>query len=81
MMEPKSLKNSIAFPEDGYINWSNDINEIYNLVRAVTKPYPGAFTYFNDNKSLPDKINLEALRVTAKSGETKVRVVAEPYNE
>jgi methionyl-tRNA formyltransferase/peptidoglycan/xylan/chitin deacetylase (PgdA/CDA1 family) len=31
--------------EDGLIDWEQSINEIYNLVRAVTKPYPGAFTY------------------------------------
>ena len=32
-------------PSDGLINWSKSKNEIYNLIRAVTKPYPGAFTY------------------------------------
>jgi len=32
-------------PSDGIIDWTKSINDIYNLVRAVTKPYPGAFTY------------------------------------
>ena len=32
-------------PEDGLIDWSKSSTmEIYNLVRAVTRPYPGAFT-------------------------------------
>jgi methionyl-tRNA formyltransferase len=31
-------------PEDGRIDWSKSATEIYNLVRAVTHPYPGAFT-------------------------------------
>lgn len=31
-------------PEDGRINWSKSAVEIYNLVRAVTRPFPGAFT-------------------------------------
>ena len=31
-------------PEDGKINWSSSTVEIYNLVRAVTHPYPGAFS-------------------------------------
>lgn len=31
-------------PEDGKIDWSKTAVEIYNLVRAVTHPYPGAFT-------------------------------------
>ena len=32
-------------PADGLIDWEKSISDIYNLVRAVTKPYPGAFTY------------------------------------
>jgi methionyl-tRNA formyltransferase len=31
-------------PEDGRINWSQTSREIFNLVRAVTDPFPGAFT-------------------------------------
>jgi methionyl-tRNA formyltransferase len=31
-------------PEDGRIDWARPAVEIYNLVRAVTRPYPGAFT-------------------------------------
>ncbi|HEY3489341.1 MAG TPA: formyltransferase [Candidatus Deferrimicrobiaceae bacterium] len=30
-------------PADGRIDWSAPALEIYNLVRAVTRPYPGAF--------------------------------------
>lgn len=30
-------------PEDGLINWDKSARDIYNLVRAVTHPYPGAF--------------------------------------
>ncbi|WP_144060754.1 methionyl-tRNA formyltransferase [Salinarchaeum sp. Harcht-Bsk1] len=31
-------------PEDGAIHWGNTTRDIYDLVRAVTDPYPGAFT-------------------------------------
>jgi methionyl-tRNA formyltransferase len=31
-------------PEDGRINWTQTSGQIFNLVRAVTDPYPGAFT-------------------------------------
>jgi methionyl-tRNA formyltransferase len=31
-------------PEDGRIDWTRSSREIFNLVRAVTDPYPGAFT-------------------------------------
>ena len=39
-------------PEDGIIDWSSSSIDIYNLIRAVTKPYPGAFTYLNGKKIL-----------------------------
>jgi methionyl-tRNA formyltransferase len=31
-------------PEDGRIDWSRPTAEIFNLIRAVTDPYPGAFS-------------------------------------
>lgn len=31
-------------PEDGRINWAQTSGQIFNLIRAVTDPYPGAFT-------------------------------------
>jgi methionyl-tRNA formyltransferase len=31
-------------PEDGRIDWHREAQSIYNLVRATTHPYPGAFT-------------------------------------
>jgi methionyl-tRNA formyltransferase len=33
-------------PADGVIDWQRSARDIYNLVRAVTHPYPGAFTYW-----------------------------------
>lgn len=37
-------------PEDGLIDWQEDAGRIYNLIRAVTHPYPGAYTYLNGKK-------------------------------
>jgi methionyl-tRNA formyltransferase len=31
-------------PEDGRIDWTQSAASIFNLIRAVTHPYPGAFT-------------------------------------
>ena len=31
-------------PEDGRIDWSQPAQRVYNLIRAVAPPYPGAFT-------------------------------------
>ena len=33
-------------PEDGRIDWTRSSREIFNLIRAVTDPYPGAFSEF-----------------------------------
>ena len=37
-------------PEDGLINWKKSIREIHNLIKALTKPYPGAFSLINTEK-------------------------------
>jgi methionyl-tRNA formyltransferase len=37
-------------PEDGRIDWQQDANRIYNLIRAVTHPYPGAYTSMDGKK-------------------------------
>ncbi|MBI5420669.1 MAG: formyltransferase [Deltaproteobacteria bacterium] len=39
-------------PEDGRIDWRLPAVEIYNLVRAVTRPYPGAFSTLKGEKFL-----------------------------
>lgn len=39
-------------PADGQIDWSKPAVAIYNLIRGVTHPYPGAFTYLNGKKVL-----------------------------
>ena len=35
--------------EDGYIDWNNPASQIWNLIRAVSTPYPGAFTFYQGN--------------------------------
>ncbi len=37
-------------PSDGEINWQADAEQIRNLVRAVARPYPGAFSYLGNTK-------------------------------
>ena len=37
---------------DGLIDWGKSSLEIYNLIRAVTRPYPGAFTFRGQGKIL-----------------------------
>ncbi|HUV64740.1 MAG TPA: bifunctional UDP-4-amino-4-deoxy-L-arabinose formyltransferase/UDP-glucuronic acid oxidase ArnA [Sedimentisphaerales bacterium] len=37
---------------DGQIDWTADAEQVRNLVRAVTRPYPGAFSYIANEKCL-----------------------------
>jgi methionyl-tRNA formyltransferase len=34
-------------PSDGLLNWNQSANQIYNFVRALTRPYPGAFSFLD----------------------------------
>ncbi|MHA2756413.1 bifunctional UDP-4-amino-4-deoxy-L-arabinose formyltransferase/UDP-glucuronic acid oxidase ArnA [Aeromonas dhakensis] len=37
-------------PADGELHWHRPARELHNLVRAVTQPYPGAFSFAGDRK-------------------------------
>lgn len=39
-------------PSDGLIDWGKSSMEIYNLIRGVTHPYPGAYTFLEGEKVL-----------------------------
>lgn len=38
--------------EDGLISWNDSAYYIDRLIKASTKPHPGAYTYFNDEKMI-----------------------------
>ncbi len=39
-------------PEDGCIDWNKSAEDIYNLIRGVTEPYPGAFAILENGGKL-----------------------------
>lgn len=51
---PQDEKQATKFgrrgPQDGLIDWNAVSTDIYNLVRAVTHPFPGAFTHLAGKK-------------------------------
>jgi methionyl-tRNA formyltransferase len=55
-------------PEDGLIDWGTDALTIYNLVRAVTHPYPGAFTFIDGKKLFIWRAEPLSVEHTATSG-------------
>ena len=39
-------------PEDGCIDWHESAQDIYNLIRGVSEPYPGAFAFLENGEKL-----------------------------
>jgi methionyl-tRNA formyltransferase len=73
-------------PEDGRIDWTQSAHAIYDLIRAVTHPYPGAFTHYESKKlylwqarplragkGVPGQvISINPLRIAAGSGSIEI---------
>ncbi|KVM65336.1 formyltransferase [Burkholderia gladioli] len=47
-------------PEDGRLDWSKPAAEVYNLIRAVAPPYPGAFTELHGRRFVVARARLAA---------------------
>lgn len=64
---PQDLSQGAYFggrrAEDGRIDWQQNARQIHNLVRAVTRPYPGAFSDLPEGRLL-----IWRTRVVADSG-------------
>lgn len=59
-------------PTDGLIDWKLPANKIYDFIRAQTKPYPGAFSYFRHKKLVIWECKLESPDWGLQPGEVAV---------
>ncbi|MDE1166649.1 MAG: bifunctional UDP-4-amino-4-deoxy-L-arabinose formyltransferase/UDP-glucuronic acid oxidase ArnA [Pseudomonas sp.] len=48
--ESKASTYGRRTPADGLLDWSKPAEQLFNLVRAVTQPYPGAFCAVGEHK-------------------------------
>ncbi|WP_053002168.1 methionyl-tRNA formyltransferase [Kordia jejudonensis] len=56
-------------PKDGLIDFNKNTIEVYNFVRALTRPYPGAFFQYNDQKVIIWKASYsKQYKASAESG-------------
>ena len=55
-------------PVDGEIDWSRPARTVRNLVRAVTRPYPGAFSFIGNRKLMVWSVAIEPGRTGALPG-------------
>ena len=67
-IDPAPQNNNLAniytkrYPKDGHINWNKSAWEVHNLIRALTLPMPGAFTYNAGKPIIIEKSKL--IRIT-----------------
>jgi methionyl-tRNA formyltransferase len=84
--EGKITYFGIRKPEDGRIDWTRTARQVVDLVRAVTVPFPGAFTSLNgtklmvwraavvDGQGAPGEVlSVDPLRVAAGVGAVEIR--------
>ena len=57
-------------PADGLINWQDNAQNIYNLIRAVTKPFPGAFFEENGKKIIIWRAKVLSTKTNKPAGTT-----------
>lgn len=48
--DSKATKFGRRHPADGWLDFSKDAITLYNLIRGVTHPFPGAFTFVGERK-------------------------------
>ena len=63
-------------PADGLIDWNQNAQTIYNLIRAVTKPFPGAFFEENGKKIIIWRAKVLPTKTQAAAG---ITVSKNPY--
>ncbi len=64
-------------PDDGVIDWQLPAKRVYDFVRALTRPYPGAFTYHNGYRiRVWEAAAVEGVQTTAAPGTVLGRLVS-----
>ncbi|MGV3346174.1 bifunctional UDP-4-amino-4-deoxy-L-arabinose formyltransferase/UDP-glucuronic acid oxidase ArnA [Enterobacteriaceae bacterium LUAb1] len=66
--ESQATTVSQRTPEDGCIDWTQSAQAINNLVRAVTQPWPGAFSYVGTTKFIVWKGRVHPTQPSIKPG-------------
>jgi methionyl-tRNA formyltransferase len=51
--------NGVRKPEDGLIDWYSSAEDIHALIRATSRPHPGAYTYLHNGKLIVWRAKLE----------------------
>ncbi len=55
----KATYTGLRAPEDGLIDWTMAAADIHRLIRAVSRPHPGAFTHVRDCKAIVWRAEIE----------------------
>jgi methionyl-tRNA formyltransferase len=86
--ETKANRYYRRHPEDGLIDWNKSVLYIYNLIRALVSPHPGAFYYSEEQKitlnfyhTLPQVANLKYSQMGGKQTLKSQQVYLTPLTE
>jgi len=58
----------MRLPKDGRIDWNKSATQIHNFIRAQSQPYPGAFSYLENEKVIILKSKLDPRTIFAVPG-------------
>lgn len=72
LVPQKKIQSSFVLKrkeEDSKINWNLNVHEVHKLIRASSRPYLGAFSYFKDNKVTIYRASVGKLPVFGRNGQ------------
>tara|TARA_B100000315_G_C14478259_1_gene541664 strand:- start:115 stop:1086 length:972 start_codon:yes stop_codon:yes gene_type:complete len=55
-------------PDDGIIDWQMPVKEVYDFIRGITHPFPGAFTYLKDKKIMVWRVGMIEVEISGPCG-------------
>jgi methionyl-tRNA formyltransferase len=76
-LKPKANKK--ISEEERKISWDDDITKIHNLIRAITSPYPCAYTLYDDKKYLIAKSEIFSIEKCKARQPGEIYFVDEDY--
>jgi methionyl-tRNA formyltransferase len=66
-------------PEEGQIDWTRSADEVYDWIRALTRPYPGAFGWLEGEKCIVwESARLASIQIAPRAPGTVLGPVVSP---
>ena len=70
--DPVGFRCFPRLPEDGFIDWTKPVTDIHRLIRAVTTPFVGAYTFLWEKETVRKLIVIESRIVQTSTSDLAV---------